>query len=99
MSGRQTIIKLNISYKEIDKVKSSPIDPLPAKVITNCIETLLSYFVTIINKSFSEGNVEGLKKSVIRSTYKVKEADFQNLFAIKNSHSKTKNVKYRNLEL
>ena len=36
-------------------------------------------------------------KDVIRS--KVKETAFPHLLVIKNSHSKMKNVKYRNLEL
>ena len=63
-------------FKKTDKIKTSPIDPLPGKVVSNCIETLLTYLVTIINKSFSEGHVEGLKKSVVIPSYKVNEVDF-----------------------
>ena len=56
---------LELILKEMGKINTSPIDPLPAKLLTKCIDTLLPVLVEIINKSLREGTVEGLKHSVI----------------------------------
>ena len=79
---------LRTILKEINTLKTSPTDPLPASVLSKCIEPLLSYLVTIINKSLSEGNVEGLKKSVVMPIYKIKETDFN----AKNSYRPIFNI-------
>ena len=74
-----TVDDLRVIFKEMGKIKTSPSDPLPAAVVTNCVESLLSYFVTIINKSLCEGNVEGLKNSVIMPIYKGNNLDLNAL--------------------
>ena len=74
-----TVDDLRVIFKEMGKIKTSPSDPLPAAVVTNCVESLLSYFVTIINKSLCEGNVEGLKNSVIMAIYKGNNLDLNAL--------------------
>ena len=57
------------------KIKTSPIDPLPGKLLAKCIETILPMLVFIVNKSLSEGSVEGLKHSVITPIYKKQNSE------------------------
>ena len=70
-----TVDDLRDIFKEMGKIKTSPCDPLPAKFLVNCVESLLLHFVTIINKSLSDGNIEGLKNSVIMPKYKGNDTD------------------------
>ena len=64
-----------IIIKEMGRIKTSPIDPLPAKLMSKCVHILLPTILTIINKSLSEGTVEGLKHSIITPIYKGKNSD------------------------
>ena len=64
---------LRTILRDMGKIKTSPIDPLPGKLLTKCIETILPMLVFIVNKSLSEGSVEGLKHSVITPIYKKTE--------------------------
>jgi len=60
---------------DVANSKTSPTDPLPAKLLSNCIDTLLPLFVDLINKSLREGTVEGLKHSVITPIHKKHNLD------------------------
>ena len=54
--------------KEIIKefgVKTSTEDPIPANILKNIIEESLPCLVKLVNKSLSEGSMEGVKSSVI----------------------------------
>lgn len=62
-------------FKEMGKIKTSYLDPLPAKLLSKCKDVLLCFLVSIINQSLSEGTVEGLKQSVIKPIYKGKDLD------------------------
>ena len=66
---------LKLILKEMGRIKTSPIDPLPAKLLNKCIDTLLPALVEIINKSLREGTVEGLKHSIITPIYKKHNLD------------------------
>ena len=61
--------------QDMGRIKTSPIDPFPAKLLSKCIDMLLPTIVTIINKSLNEGTVVGLKHSVIIPKYKDKKLD------------------------
>ena len=46
-------------------VKTSTEDPIPANILKNIIEESLPCLVKLVNKSLSEGSMEGVKSSVI----------------------------------
>ena len=46
-------------------IKTSSEDPIPAKLLKSVIDDVIPFYVHLVNKSFSEGNVEGIKQSVI----------------------------------
>ena len=54
-------------------VKSSPEDPIPAKVLNDNIDILLPYWLILVNLSLSTGSMECLKSSVVGPL--LKEAD------------------------
>ena len=74
-----TIDDMNVILRDMEKIKTSPIDPLPAKFLSKCINQLLPIMVSLINKSLSEGSVEGLKHSVITPIYKKNDMNVNSL--------------------
>ena len=62
----------------MDKIKTSPSDPLPAKLLSKCIDGFLPILTFLVNKSLSEGSIDGLKHSVITPIYK-KKSDGQTI--------------------
>ena len=72
------------------KIKTSCLDPIPAKLLSKCKDTLICFLVAIINKSLCEGTVEGLKQSVIKPIYKGKDLDTEVL----NSYRPIFNVSF-----
>ena len=46
-------------------IKTSSEDPIPAKLLKSVIDDIVPFFVRLVNKSFSEGTMDGIKQSVI----------------------------------
>ena len=60
----QKVMKILQSINEYG-VKTSMEDPIPSKVLQSYIDIFVPLFVKLINKSFVEGNMDGVKGSVI----------------------------------
>ena len=57
----EEIIKIAKSYG----VKCSPEDPVPASLLSSCIETFAPYWLEIVNLSLEIGDMDGLKNAVL----------------------------------
>ena len=57
----EEIIKIAKSYG----VKCSPEDPVPASLLSSCIETFAPYWLEIVNLSLELGDMDGLKNAVL----------------------------------
>ena len=65
-----TSVEELISMIEKSGIKVSPADILPAHLVNENIDLLLPYINTLINLSLSTGNIEGLKKAIVRPQLK-----------------------------
>ena len=64
----------------VDKIskKSCELDPIPATILKNCKETLLSTFVNIINKSLETGCMPAqLKEAILKPKLKKNNLEFE----------------------
>ena len=69
-------------------VKTCSIDPIPTKILSSLFSDILPYYVSLINLSFKEASVDGLKQSVIDPALKNVKLDteiFKNYRPISNS--------------
>ena len=57
----EEIIRISKSYG----VKCSPEDPVPASLLSSCIETFAPYWLEIVNLSLELGDMDGLKNAVL----------------------------------
>ena len=46
-------------------IKCSPEDPVPASLLTSCVDTFAPYWLEIVNLSLELGDMEGLKSAVL----------------------------------
>ena len=80
-NGVPLIIFRPTTVEELSKIlktsgiKTSFHDTLPAHILKQVIESLLPYFCKIVNKSLSNGSVEGLKESIVNPLLKKAGAD------------------------
>lgn len=58
-------------------VKASAEDPLPTEVLKVVVKDLLPLFTSLVNKSFSEGTMEGIKHSAIDPLLKKADLDVE----------------------
>lgn len=66
---------------------TSDLDPLPPRVLKECIKTLLPFLVVLVNYSLKQGSVDGLTEAIIRPLLKKAGLDpniFSNLRPISN---------------
>ena len=58
-------------------VKASDEDPIPTKVLKQIVDDMLPVYVELVNKSLSEGSMEGIKHSAIDPLLKKKDLDME----------------------
>ena len=71
-------------------IKTSADDPLPSKLLSSVIDILFPYYVELINKSFRQYSMEGLKRSVINPLHKGNMLDVDEL----KSYRPVNNLKF-----
>ena len=74
-----TVDNVHTILKNMGRIKTSPHDPLPAKLLSDCINCILPTIVDVINMSLREGSIEGLKHSVVTPIYKKNNLDTDQL--------------------
>ncbi|KAK7101509.1 hypothetical protein V1264_019884 [Littorina saxatilis] len=61
-------------------IKTCELDPLPASILTHCLDTLLPHFTSVINASLSSGSFPAIFKSaILRPLLKKPSLDPENL--------------------
>ena len=58
-------------------LKTSQEDPIPSFLLKSCLDIILPLFVDIVNKSLSEGCMDGIKESVITPLLKKAGLDYE----------------------
>ena len=73
-----TVEEISEILKDCD-LKTSSVDPLPASLISENLDTLLPYFCYIVNLSLSSGSIDGAKLAHVIPLIKDKTIDSSNL--------------------
>ena len=71
-----TCVEVEKLIKEFG-LKTSQEDPIPSFLLTSCLDIILPLFVDIVNKSLSEGCMDGIKESVITPLLKKAGLDYE----------------------